>query len=626
MKLQRAFLAVAVPAFLLVAPAASFAAAPEPRVSALITESGAALHIGAMRTVHVVHVKGKVTAVGLSGTGENWNEIGGVRLSASFSTPPLGGGSGWDGKNNWNLDQTGLVIVDASDTGRAGTISTAFLTNYDLWKPDFGGATVAWAGTKTDKGRSYDTLTVSVPGSKLPFDLWFDRTTHLPVRMVQLFGPYVSTTTFANYHAVHGLMVPFEVDNTNSNGNDSSFTATSADINPADADARLAQPNSSPHDFSIANGATSTTVPIRLSENHVYIDVMLNGKGPYHFIFDTGGANLIDTDVAKEIGALGNGSMQVGGVGNATESTSFATVKTLQVGDATVNDQVFAVLPVRKGFGLSAGMPTDGLIGYEVLSRFVTTFDYGKNSVTFNMPGTYSAPSGADVVPISQNGSQPQFACHIDDVPALCTLDTGARDSITFYTPFLKANPSVVPAKLTATGVNGFGVGGPALGQLGRLQSLAFGNFTLPNLIGDYSVQTQGAFTTPFVSANVGGAVWKRFAMTLDYRQLTMTLTPNADFNNPDQWDHSGLFLVNTGAITILDVRPGTPAAQAGLVKGEVITSVNGTPVDGSPTSKTTLRDVRNVFLGAPGTVVHLVVKSKDGSTHNVNLTLAEYV
>jgi hypothetical protein len=612
---------MAVPALLYVAPAASFASGTDPRVVTLLKESGTALHVTALATVHVVHLKGKVVAVGLSGTAESWNEIGGIRSSTYFSTLPLAGGSGWDGKDNWNLDQTGLVIVDASDVGRAGTISQTFIANEDLWKPDFGGATVAWTGEKTDQGHTYDLLTVNAPGSKLPFDLWFDRTTHLPMRMVQTFGPIVATVTFTDYRSVHGLMVPFKSDTSSTAGNSSSFTAQSAEVNPADADAHLAKPTSVPHDFSIAGGATQTSVPIQISENHVYIDVMLNGKGPYHFIFDTGGANLVDPAVASEIGALGSGSAQIGGVGNATETSSFATIKTLRVGGATVKDQVFTVVPVRKGFGLTAGLPVDGLIGYEVLSRFITTFDYANDRVVFQMPGTYSTPAGAGVVPIVQNGTQPQFACGIDGVPSVCTLDTGARDSLTLYTPFMKAHPNVIPSKLSAIGVNGFGVGGPALGQLGRTQTLTIGSFTLPNLIGDYTTQTQGAFAMPFVSANVGGSVWKRFTLTLDYDKLTMTLTPNAAFSTADAMDRSGLFLINNGAITIIDVRPGTPAASAGLVKGESIASVNGMAV-----STMTLRAIRDALIGKPGDVVHLVVTSKDGATHNVDITLADYV
>ena len=85
------------------------------------------------------------------------------------------------------------------------------------------------------------------------------------------------------------------------------------------------------------------------------------------------------------------------------------------------------------------------------------------------------------------------------------------------------------------------------------------------------------------------------------------------------QGDRSGAFLINSGAIAIVDVRPGTPAAKAGLAKGDVITSVNGS-------STLSLREVREVFRGEPGTLVHLLVKSKDGAAHAVDLALAEYI
>jgi S1-C subfamily serine protease len=123
----------------------------------------------------------------------------------------------------------------------------------------------------------------------------------------------------------------------------------------------------------------------------------------------------------------------------------------------------------------------------------------------------------------------------------------------------------------------------------------------------------------PFIGANVGGGIWKRFTMTLDYRKLAMMLTPTSSFGARDYWDRSGVFLINNGAITIADVRPGTPAAKAGLAKGDVITSVNGS-------STLSLGDVRQIFLGPEGSVVHITIKKKDGTTRNVDLMLEDYV
>ncbi len=508
--------------------------------------------------------------------------------------------------------------MDGSVIGRSTAIDQAYVVDYDLWTPGYGGATVTWGGSKSEDGKSYDVLTVTPPKSSVPIDIWFDQTTHLPVKAVQAAGPLVTVMTMADFRPVQGLMIPYHVEASNMNGA-TSFTATGVEANPADGASHLAVPTSSPHDFSIANGATQASVPIQVVKDQVWLDVMLNGKGPFHFAFDTGGANIIDPAVAKELGVASGGSIEVTGSGSGSAESSFAVIKTLQVGDARVTDQVFVVLPIAQGVGMSSGMRMDGLIGYEVLSRFVTTFDYGNKKLVFHMPGAYTSPSDATIVPIALFGTQPQFACGIDDVPATCTLDTGASQSLSFYTPYIEAHPDVLPAKHSEEGVDGFGVGGPTIGRLGRLRTFTVGGLTLHDLVGDYPTQGAGGLALPFFGANVGGGVWKRFTMTLDYRGGTMTLTPNAAFAVRDHWERSGLYLINRGGITVIDVRPGTPAAKAGLKKGDVIVSLNGA-------SNPSLSDVRSAFLAAPGTVVHLVIKGKDGGTHNVHLTLADYV
>ena len=433
----------------------------DPRAANLINQSGAALHVAALRSIRIIHAKGNIVASGLSGSSDNWNEVGGMREVSRFSTPPLGGGSGWDGKESWTLDQSGLVIVDGSVLGRSSAVSQAYFSNYDLWTPGYGGAIVAWGGSKSEKGKSYDVLTVTPPKSSLPMDVYFDRATHLPVKVVQTAGPMVTTVAVTDFKPIDGLMIPYRVDTSTNTGNSTSFTATSVEVNPSGGVAHLAAPESSPHDFSITNAATRASVPVQTAENHVYLDVMLNGEGPFHFALDTGGANVIDPAVAKELGVASGGSTQVTGVGSASSASSFAMIKTLQVGNALVTNQAFVVLPIAKSFGTAHGMPMDGVIGYEVLSRFVTTFDYGNKQVVFHTPGSYTPPADAIVIPIVQYGTQPQFACSIDNVPTTCTLDTGARDSISLFTPFVAAHPSVVPASLTAPGVNGFGVGAP---------------------------------------------------------------------------------------------------------------------------------------------------------------------
>jgi hypothetical protein len=597
-------------------------AQPDARASVVIRESAQAMGIPALHGIRAIRVEATVTFVGLSGTGNQWIDLAGPRFAEYVAVPPLVQDDGYDGSVAWNRDRSGLVWNDGSDAGRSVEIDNAYVARMGLWRPDADGAAVKFAGTKTDAGRTYDLLTVLPRESKLPMDLWFDRHAHVLSREVLANGPLVTTTTFAGYRRVGGGLFPFSVQAAGSDGNISIDKVTRVVLDPAGANAQMRRPASSVHDFSIANGASSTTIPFALHENHVYVNVMLNGKGPYLCILDTGGGNVIDAQVAEAIGATGKGSAQGGGAGSGTETASLADVDTLKVGDAVLRDQLFAVAPVRIGFGVAEGKNVDGVIGWEVLARFVTTFNYTANEVVLTLPDRAAPPANAHVIPFVFYGTQPQIDCAIDGIPSECTIDTGARDSLTIFGPYLAAHPEVRPAKLSAVGVNGFGFGGPALGRLGRLRAIQIGGFQLNDVIADYTSQTQGALAAPFIAANVGGNLLRRFDITFDYDKQTMALVPNAAFNDPEQYERIGLFLIDKGGkITVADARPGTPAADAGIVAGDVIVTI-----DGASTGTMSLEDVRATFYQPAGTVVRLGLSSKDGTQRTVAVTLRDFV
>src|ERR1700729_1483223 len=82
-----ASLAVLLLALLLsVAPQASHANG-DMRVGKLIGQSAVALHVDALRSIKLIHAEGRVAASGLSGSGDTWNEMGGMREASLFSTP-----------------------------------------------------------------------------------------------------------------------------------------------------------------------------------------------------------------------------------------------------------------------------------------------------------------------------------------------------------------------------------------------------------------------------------------------------------------------------------------------------------------------------------------------------------
>ena len=598
--------------------------APKPSLAATIDDvlkqTRAASGGNALDRAISFHATGTIAITGVKGTFDEWADAASGAQAETLDAGPFSGGGGFDGTDAWNQDASGVVWVDGGKAGRYAAILTSYLSNSDLLRPAKRGV-VSYAGRKVDKGVAYDVVDATPPNG-LPLQVWITAATHLPARVIATIGTQTTTTALSDYRVVSGIKVPFHEHQTTDEGNEVDAQATSMTFNPPGVAAHVVKPVSHVSDYSIAGG-DATTVPIDLIDNHVYLSVMINGKGPYHFAFDTGGANVIDSSIAQQLGLQSSGAMQGGGVGNQTETVAFAKVATLSMGAATVKDQYFAVLPVRQGFSVASGVPLDGLIGFEVLARYVTTFDYANRKLTFRMPSAPAPPSsGADVVPFVFNQTIPQIVCQLDGVAGDCSVDTGSRAAISVLTPFWSAHPELMPANATGVGINGFGVGGPALGRIGRLTSLQIGATKLQNVIADYSVQKKGYFANPFIAGNIGGGVWRRFTVVFDYTKQTMALTPNADFDKPEPQDRSGLFLIVQGGVpVVIDARPGTPGAQAGLTRGDSITAIKGVS-----TTTMDLQQVRALFMGPAGTSIPMTVKSKTGETRDVTIVLGDYV
>jgi hypothetical protein len=613
----RAVVPFAVSVLLVSAVPINARAADGPSVEAVLSASGAALGIGALAKIRTLHQRGAATLVGVKGTAESWTDLQNGTFAQYAEAGPVGGGQGFDGTHVWNEDASGIVWDDGSRQALVNALDAVYMNRYLLWTPDRGGAAVTSLGEKTGAGRTYDALQVTPRGS-LPFELWLDATTHLPARVVMKIGTSTTTTTYGDYRSVDGLRVPFS-QTSDSDGNVTTFAGTSAVANDPGAVSGLRRPVEHVTDFTLPAG--TTTIPFELVDNHVSLPVTIDGKGPFRFLFDTGGANIVDADVAKQLGLRAAGNGAGSGVGSATEAFQFATVDALGVGGATLRKQTFVVAPVHAGFGVSSGKPVDGLIGFEVLARFVTTFDYGTQNVVLRTPAAAASPAQGKTIPFAFNGQHPMVDCAIGGFAGQCVLDTGSRVAVSVLTPFLAAHPTIAPPNATAVGANGFGVGGASLGRLGRT-TLSIAGYTIPDVIADLSTQTQGAFADPFYAGNVGAGVLKRFAVTFDYAHQTVAFVPDAAFATRETYDRSGMFLITQGGkIVVADVRPGTPAAAAGLVRGDVLATVAGR--DGGTLG---LAAVRDLLRGAPGTTVSLHVVGKDGTARDVSLTLRDYV
>src|SRR5947209_17855293 len=87
---------------------------------------------------------------------------------------------------------------------------------------------------------------------------------------------------------------------------------------PGQTAALVRESMASSSDFTVA-GKSSTSQPFDLIDNRIIINVSLNGKGPFRFIFDSAGVAVVSPELARYIGwKLIRPSTGGGGVGENT--------------------------------------------------------------------------------------------------------------------------------------------------------------------------------------------------------------------------------------------------------------------------------------------------------------------
>jgi len=125
-----------------------------------------------------------------------------------------------------------------------------------------------------------------------------------------------------------------------------------------------------------------------LLSGHIAVQIKINGKGPYRFIFDTGApVNLLSTRVMKEADLVGPNLKRPKNVSPLSAAQQILVDK-MELGGLVATDQPAVVLdhPTIRMMAEAFG-PLDGLVGFPLFARHRTTIDYQARKITFAANG-----------------------------------------------------------------------------------------------------------------------------------------------------------------------------------------------------------------------------------------------
>ena len=543
------------------------AAAPPPAVKA-----AARSNAGESRHGAVLIETGREQTSGLSG---RWRKVveldtGRMRQTSDFgvfSTTEV-----WDGRNYWRQDASGGVHPVDSPFMRKTHLTDAWLAARGYLSPQALGARLERMGTQNAGGRSFAVVRATPQGGQ-PVELWFDRKSHLLARTVQTMPTYVRTVEYGDYRRLRGIRVAHRITIQDGVAADTdAIRVVQLALAPrASDDFRRPQP---PEDFRIVGGRT--VVPVEF-DGDVVIEAKLNGRGPFAFILDTGGHDILTPEVAAELRLKPVGAGASGGSGEGTLPEQYVRVNRLEMGGLEMRNQPFTVIPLQFDTVERGAKPTlAGILGLELFERFAMRLDYRNQTLAFEPLASYQHRGTGTAIPIFFEDDQPSLVAQIDGESGELGIDTG--NSGTLIVQGIWADHHGLRQRMRSGFPSlGFGTGGASQSWASRAD-LSLAGRSFPGIIAHYTEDKRGAFSSRTEAGNVGNEILASFVLEFDYGHGQIWFDPVSG-PLPRPFNRAGVtvYKERADAFTVAAVASGTPAAEAGLQVGDEVIAVDGT-------------------------------------------------
>ncbi|CAD0008173.1 PDZ domain-containing protein [Flavobacterium chungangense] len=403
-------------------------------------------------------------------------------------------------------------------------------------------------------------------------------------------------------------------------------------------------------DFLMEKHKKKVVIPFKLINNLVFIPIKVNGI-ELNFLLDSGVDEtiLFSMEDKKEVSFKNIEKIKLRGLGSEEEIEGLKSTNNILEthGLKSANHLVYIILD--QGFNLSShiGIPVNGIIGYKFFKNNIVEVNYQKKRIFVHQNNEkirIALNKKFKAIPITIERSKPYLMASAIvknvNIPAKLLVDIGNSDSFwVFENDKIKLPEKNFPDFL------GKGFSGDIEGHRAKIDEFSLADFDFKNPIVSFPDSSSIKNVKMVVNriGSVGGEVLKRFTIVMDYADKKMYLRKNSKFNEPFTYNKSGISIQHNGLqwvqetvhletvrvstsndenyngnnkndfrykfqlkpiYEIVNVRKKSAAEKCGLLKGDIIISING-----NKPYKYTLQQINNLLKSEDDIWINLEVE-----------------
>lgn len=407
--------------------------------------------------------------------------------------------------------------------------------------------------------------------------------------------------------------------------------------------------------FQFEKSKSKASLSFKLVNNLIIIPLKVNGV-TLNFLLDTGVAEtlIFSLDESNGISFTETQSIVMKGFGNKADFVAYKCKNnTISFGKyADNNHSIYLVLDQDINISSQVGITVNGIIGYHFFKNNLIKINYSSKKITVIKSSTKrikNIEKEYAKIPFELDSNKPYILCftnfegQINSIPSKLLIDTGNSDALWL---FKERDARIILSKKFINDYLGRGLNGDIYGQRSRVKSLQILNFKIDNPIAAFpdSLHTNTVVLSENRVGSVGSEIIKRFNVIFDYESNVLYLKKNDLFADSFEFNKSGIELQHQGLqwamesfelnpalnqvvfdkngdriqnnlhfkfelkpiFVITHIREDSPAKQVGLLKDDVLVTVNG-----ESAGNFKLQEITDFFKGDENKTITLQVDRK---------------